>query len=108
MKKLCLALFILISLPAALFAQQTRKLIDVDYKQAGIAEVTGDLSAKTGYRFYYDPAQFDSLKVTLTLKQSPLNIVLDNAFQNTKYHYFISSDQEVILTRNWQISADLI
>ncbi|HVS93171.1 MAG TPA: TonB-dependent receptor [Mucilaginibacter sp.] len=108
MMKFCLALFILISLPVAMFAQQTSGLIDVDYKQAGISEVTGDLSAKTGYRFYYDPAQFDSLKVTLTLKQSPLNIVLDKIFLNTKYHYFISADREVILTRNWQISADLI
>ena len=42
-----------------------KKLISVDFHQAKIEQFVSDLESKTGYHFYYDPAQFDSLKVTL-------------------------------------------
>ena len=87
-------------------AQQVGKLIDVDFKQAGISQVVTDLQSKTGYHFYYDPAQFDSLKVTITTSQKPLAYILTKIFEGTKYHYFISDQQEVIFTKNFQISAD--
>ncbi|MGZ3765867.1 MAG: carboxypeptidase-like regulatory domain-containing protein, partial [Mucilaginibacter sp.] len=108
MKKICLAFYILFSITSIVYAQQTTdKLIDVDFKQAGITEIVSDLRTKTGYHFYYDPVQFDSLRVTLSLTQKSLANVLDKVFENSRYHYVITDDQEVILTRNWQINTDL-
>jgi hypothetical protein len=99
---------IVLSLSVFAKAQQsTGKLIDVDYKNAGIVQVTADLHSKTGYRFFYDPIQFDSLQVTLNLNQKSLNQVLDKLFENTAYHYVITGDNEVILTKTWQITATL-
>ncbi|HVV54335.1 MAG TPA: TonB-dependent receptor [Mucilaginibacter sp.] len=105
MKKLYLLICILIGFSARVCAQQDR-LIDVDFSQAGIAQVVNDLHTKTGCRFYYDPAVFDGLKVTVTLNQKPLDTVLSRIFDHTDYHYFITG-QEVILTKKWTISAQL-
>lgn len=107
MRKLCLTLFILISSAFVALAQQN-KLIDVDYNQANISQVATDLSAKTGYKFYYDPARLDSLKVTLSLHQQPLKAVLDKIFDNVKYFYLITDDQEVLLTKNVRITPEVM
>ncbi len=87
--------------------QNSGKLIDIDFKQANIFQIVTDLKAKTGYQFFYDPAQFDSLKVTLAITQKPVGFILNKLFENTVYHYFITDDQEVILTRNLKISTEL-
>ncbi|MGZ3822090.1 MAG: hypothetical protein ACXVB6_15970, partial [Mucilaginibacter sp.] len=83
MKKICLAFYILFSITSIVYAQQTTdKLIDVDFKQANISTVVSDLKLKTGYHFYYNPVQFDSLSVTLKANQKPLSEVLDKIFEN--------------------------
>jgi hypothetical protein len=107
MKKIYLFFCIIFGLSKFGHAQQMPiKSIDVDFKQAGIIQVTDDLKLKTGYRFYYDPAQFDSLKVTYKAIQKPLNMILAGIFENTSYHFVITDQREVILTRNWQINND--
>ncbi|MBS1533427.1 MAG: carboxypeptidase-like regulatory domain-containing protein [Bacteroidetes bacterium] len=106
--KYCLALYLILCLSAWARAQETPgKLIDLDYNQATITTVASDLSAKTGYHFYYDPAQFDSLRVTLTIRQQTLSSVLYKMFDKTNYHFVITGEQEVILTKNLQISMDV-
>ena len=107
MRKYYLALFLVIRLSAWVCAQQSQsKLIDVDFNQAGISQIVSDLQSKTGFHFYYNPAQFDSLRVTLSLRQKPLNIILDKVFEKTTYYYVITDQREVILTKNLRISAD--
>jgi hypothetical protein len=108
MKNCCLTLYLIICLSVSATAQQGRdKLIDVDFNQANISTVVTDLSSKTGYHFYYDPVQLDSLRVTLTLRQAPLHTVLDKMFEKTVYRYVITDQQEVILTKGLQISIDV-
>ncbi|HEY4194011.1 MAG TPA: carboxypeptidase-like regulatory domain-containing protein, partial [Mucilaginibacter sp.] len=108
MLKFYLAFCILFGLSSLVHAQQNGKLLDVDFKQAGIGEVVNELKAKTGYRFYYDPAQFDSLKVTFAIRQKPLEFILDKAFEHTPYHYAVTAKQEVILTKTLQINTNLV
>jgi len=107
MRKFYVFLYILISLSSVAYAQQNERLIDVDFRQANISQVVSELKAKTGYHFYYDPIQLDSLSVTLTLAQKSLTYILDKAFENTAYHYVITNDQEVILTKGSKIIAAL-
>lgn len=108
MRRLCLTLFLFITLTGVVCAQQSRDtLIDVDFNQANISQITQELQSKTGYRFYYDPPQFDSLRVTLNLRQKPLKVIMDKMFENTNYHYAITDQQEVILTRNFQINTNV-
>src|SRR6185312_6403023 len=106
MKKVYLAFYIIFSLSFA-YGQNSPRLIDVDFKQAGISQIVTALKLKTGLAFYYDPAQFDSLRVTLSMSQKPLNAVLDKMFENSRYHYVITSQEEVILTKNSRIITEL-
>lgn len=107
MKRFYFIFHILLSLSWFANAQQNyNKLIDVDFKQADITQIVNDLQLKTGFHFYYDPAQFDSLRVTLQVSQKPLKSVLDRIFQNTAYHYAISDQQEVVLTKGHEIRTD--
>ena len=107
MKKLYLLLLLSFSITVYAFAQQAGKLIDVDYKQAGIAQIAADLIPKTGYQIYYDAAQFDSLRVTLNVTQKTTAFILSRIFENTHYHFIITADQEIILTKNQQIDTEL-
>src|SRR6202008_3710146 len=84
----------------------SKKTISVNFQQAPIAQFVSDLEAKTGYHFYYTPAQFDSLKVTLQLNDQPLEVVLNAAFQKTDFHFSII-DQNVFLTKGRQVSTSL-
>jgi hypothetical protein len=83
------------------------KLISVNFQQAGIEEVVSDLESKTGYHFYYDPKAFDSLRVTLQVNQQPVERILTMAFNNTKFHFAITDQQEILLTRDRIIQTTL-
>jgi hypothetical protein len=84
----------------------SKKTISVNFQQAPIAQFISDLETKTGYHFYYTPALFDSLKVTLQLNDQPIEIILNTAFQKTDFHYSII-DQNVFLTKSRQVSTSL-
>lgn len=109
MKRIYLVIFMLISIVRYAHAQQPgNPLIDIDFKQADITQIVSDLESKTGYHFYYDPAQFDSLRVTLQLSQKTLKVVLDRMFSRSSvYHYAISDQHEVVLTKGHEIRAAL-
>src|SRR3569833_1046317 len=107
MRKFFIGLLLLICFALKTSAQQDSRLIDVDFKEANISQLAGELKVKTGYRFYYDPVQLDSLRVTLAVTQKTLDFILDKVFENTDYHYVITADNEVILTKGTRIIASL-
>ncbi|MDR3696350.1 TonB-dependent receptor domain-containing protein [Mucilaginibacter sp.] len=97
---------IIMLLSASLVTAQNSpvKPISVNFQQAGTEQFVKDLELKTGYHFYYNSTQFDSLKVTLQLSDKTLNEILNAAFRNTGYHYtivpaklwvFLTSDKEI-------------
>jgi len=87
-------------------AQDDKKLISVNFQQAKIEQVVSELESKTGYHFYYNSVQFDSLKVTVQVNQVPLETVLNAAFNKTDFHYAISG-QQVFLTKGREIRTEL-
>ncbi len=88
-------------------AAQQSKLISVNFQQATIGQVVNDIESKSSYHFYYDPASFDSLKVTLQVNDKPLESVLDLVFKNTDFHYAVTQQQQVFLTKGRQIKTEL-
>jgi hypothetical protein len=86
--------------------QSTAKLISVNFQQASITQFISELESKSGYHFYYDRVQFDSLKITLQVNDKPIETILDMAFKNTDFYYAISQ-QQVFLTKGRQIKTEL-
>jgi hypothetical protein len=108
MKKLYLFIYCLLSSLSFAKAQQAgQRIIDVNFQQATISQFVSELENKTGYYFYYDAAQFDSLRVSVQLNQVTLKAVLDAAFKNTLYKYAITSQQQVLLTKGISIQTQL-
>ncbi|HVS94397.1 MAG TPA: carboxypeptidase-like regulatory domain-containing protein [Mucilaginibacter sp.] len=107
MKKIYLLSLCFVAIFKMVSGQDTgKKLISVDFNQAKIEQFVSDLESKTGFHFYYSPAQFDSLKVTLQASNKTLEQVLDMAFSKTDYHYTIK-DQLVFLTKGRRLYTDL-
>lgn len=108
MKKFYLFFYCLLGLSLFSRAQSgAQKLIDVNFQQATISQLVSELETKTGYYFYYEAAQFDSLRVTVQLNQVTLKTVLDAAFKNTLYKYAITPQQQVLLTKGLAIQTQL-
>jgi hypothetical protein len=105
MKKLLL-IICCVFFAKVLFAQNRTELLAVDYQNVNISQIAADLQARTGYKFYYDPAQFDSLRVTLQMSSRPIDSVLTRIFLNTNYYYAINGNL-VFLTKGRQIKTEL-
>jgi hypothetical protein len=86
----------------------TEKTISVNFQQVTIDQFVSEIEAKSGYHFYYDATQFDSLKITVQANDMPLKNILDMAFNNTKYHYtIIPADLQVFITKEKSIRTQL-
>jgi len=108
MKKIYLLSLCFLILCRLTYAQQNGvPLISVNFQQAGVNQVVTDLEAKTGYHFYYNPVQFDSLKVTVEVNNKPVEAVLGMAFRNTNFHYAVTARHEIFLTRGREIQTKL-
>jgi hypothetical protein len=107
MKKICLLVLCIFAFFKLANAQdKEEKLISVDFHSANIQHFADDLQSKTGCRFYYEQAQFDSLKVTLQATNRTLSAVLYMVFDKTDYHFSIVG-QNVFLTKSRELRPNL-
>jgi hypothetical protein len=82
------------------------KQIDVNFQQAPIRQVVSDIESKTNYRFYYNPADVDSMRITLQVTQKPVSYILEQALKGTRRYYVISG-QEIFITKGREIKTEL-
>lgn len=89
-------------------AQSGSKRVSLELKGAPIDSLITELETQTGYRFYYDPAQFDSLQVSVSVTNVSLQKVLELVFANSDYHFAIPEKQTyVLLTKGATIKTNL-
>ncbi len=89
-----------------LFAQNQATLLNVDYKNAAVADLVNDLESKTVMRFYYNPRDTDSIRVTLKADQKPITFILEEAFKNSNLHFAIDGTS-IFLTKDAPINTNL-
>jgi TonB dependent receptor/CarboxypepD_reg-like domain/TonB-dependent Receptor Plug Domain len=78
-----------------------------DFKQSTIQGFTDTLQQQTGFHFYFDPAQFDSISITVTAQSIPLAKVLELAFAGTNLHYSIDNHKHVFITQTLLVQTSL-
>ena len=83
MKSFLYFLFFSVVSPAVSGQEAKEELISVNLKDVSIDKLVKDIEQKTSYHFYYDPAQFDSLRINIVADQQPLDEVLKQVFSNT-------------------------
>jgi hypothetical protein len=86
---------------------QTRPLITGNFKELKLAQFIRELESSSGYHFYYDSLQVDSIQVNLTAKDQPLDKVLEKALANTGFNFSIDQYNNVFLIRDIIIKTDL-
>lgn len=79
-------------------AQQTDpKPVSLIVKDTTIDVIVQELERQTGYHFYYDPAQFDSLRINIVINNQPLQKTLEQIFEHTEFRFTILADQQYVL-----------
>jgi hypothetical protein len=86
---------------------QVEKRVTGNFEGYTFTRLAARLESETGYRFYYDPSDFDSLSIEMTLNRATIRQVLDEIFQNTDFHYSIDSANRVFITRHVTIVTTL-
>jgi TonB dependent receptor/CarboxypepD_reg-like domain/TonB-dependent Receptor Plug Domain len=106
-----LLICLVILLPGALTVQaqqRNERLVSGEYSNASISTLINDLESQTGYHFYYDSVQLDSIRFNLSVKNQPLQKALEQAFENTGIRFsIIEQQQTVFLTKDAVIKTAL-
>ncbi|HTH82849.1 MAG TPA: TonB-dependent receptor [Mucilaginibacter sp.] len=82
------------------------KQIDVNFQHATMGQVASDIESKTNYHFYYNPADVDSLRITLQATQKSVGYILEQALKGTRCYYAISG-REIFITKGREIKTEL-
>lgn len=103
-----ICLFFLLTSLAATAQKKPVKPVSIDLKDAKIEALVDELEKQSGYRFYYDAIQFDSIRFNLSVKNEPLAKVIETAFANTEFKFSVDEeDGYVFLTKGIAIQAEL-
>lgn len=76
--------------------------VNVQLKGHPLAELIKQVESQTPYRFYYDEALFDSLKLNLDLKNVSVKEVMDKALDGSDFNYAVF-ENAIFLTKHVQI-----
>ena len=86
-------------------------LISGDFNQVRFSQFVRTVEAQTlsqtPYRFFYDPADTDSLLVNLRADKQPLQALLKQLFDGTKFSYTIDNQQQIYITVGRSIRTQL-
>jgi hypothetical protein len=78
-----------------------------EFKDMRIEQFLIQLEKQSGYRFYYDTAMLDTIKINLSVKEQPLKNVLSLAFVKSNMLYAIDDDKNVFITKNEVVKTEL-
>ncbi|MEO8414950.1 MAG: carboxypeptidase-like regulatory domain-containing protein [Ginsengibacter sp.] len=100
--------FILLFTAKNVLAQESADNLVTGYFQ-GVTfnEFVQKIEKQTAYHFYYDPAQLDSVLITISVSKAHLPSVLDKVFSNTDWHYTINKENQVFVTRGFTLATEL-
>lgn len=81
--------------------------ISGDFSNLKFSEFVLRVEAQTPYRFFYLPADGDSIRVDVKVEKQPLRVVLTQLFENTPFVFAIDRYQRVFITTSRPIRTEL-
>ncbi|WP_114782425.1 TonB-dependent receptor [Botryobacter ruber] len=92
----------------SLSAQHTKGApVTGNFNNLAFEEFVREVEARSGYKFYFDPAAVDSVRVTVQVTNKPLEDVLAALFRNTGIRFAIDAQQRVFITKGKQLQLAL-
>jgi hypothetical protein len=112
MKRYCLfTIFLLVLIACGIdSAAQTDTAgprITADFRNMPMEKFLLDLEQRTGYRFYFDPAHFDSAQVDMAVTDQTLFQVLRLAFAHTRLVFAQDRQKNIFVSRNTAVKTTL-
>ena len=78
--------------------QDQKAFISLQLSNSSFSQFIESLEAKSNYRFLYNIASFDSLRITVSVQNKTLEEILDQVFNGTDFKYGIDVHKNVYLT----------
>ena len=99
----------LLSGPVVGYGQQATPAATFSGTLQGVsfAEFARQVAATTPYRLYFDPAEMDSLRVTLTAASQPVPAVLRQVLEPARRHFSIDAANRVYITAGPVVQTQL-
>jgi hypothetical protein len=98
----------LLGLLKPVFGQNlAEKLVSGDFSSLRFEQFVQRIEAQTPYRFFYNPADADSIQVDMRVDNQPLRVMLRQLLNGTKYGFAIDNQQRVYITANRLIRTEL-
>lgn len=106
---LCIFLICCFSLSLTQLHAQQKNAINISgiFEHVPARQFLQELQRQTGYKFYYDSLQLDSLTIDLNVKDKPLMEVLDLAFKNTSLSFTADDQQHIFITKGLVVQTQL-
>ena len=82
-------------------------VITGDFKHSTVEQFLLQLEKQTGYRFFYDPQKLDSVSIDLSVKDQPLDKVLQLAFVNTSLVFSFDQKKHVFISKGMAVQTEL-
>ena len=105
--RLIISLILLFASFSAFAQESGDNLVTGDFHEVTFNEFVQKIEAQTNFHFYYVASQFDSISITISVKKAHLPSVLDNIFNNTKWHYTIDNNNNIFITKGIALAAQL-
>jgi hypothetical protein len=88
--------------------QADPKPVNIILTDTSVNVIVQELERQSGYHFYYDPVQFDSLRMSIAINNQPLKKALEQIFENTAFQFTILPDKQyVFITKGSAIQTEL-
>lgn len=92
----------------AIARQADPKPVSINLKDTTVDVIIQEMERQTGYHFYYDPVLFDSIRISITVNNLPLQKALEQTFDNTGFNFTILADKQyVLVTKGTIIKTEL-
>ncbi len=86
---------------------QTRERLSINFQDDSFEKFVAEIESKTNYRFYYDPASTDSLRVSISAQGKPINTILDELLLGTLLRFSIDNKGNIFITEGRDIMVGL-
>src|SRR5450631_3633966 len=68
---------------------------------------TVEMAAGPSLHFYYNPSQLDSVFISFTIKDQPLEKVMQQVFAGSAFHYSFDGQGHVFVSKGLQVRTEL-
>jgi len=72
--------------------------ITANFRNMNITQFTDELQKRTGFSFFYDAKQFDTISFNFSVSNKSLSSILETAFSSTDFFFGIDRNNRVFIT----------